>query len=234
MKDFFHATVGEAHTELVGDGSKTYDPMLKLYFHRPVMVNDNLAVEEGLSNGTMAKFLGVRLQEGVSHNDLERIMIDGYYVWCANMTQIRCMVLQLLDGLKNDNEVKVVEIFPSIFRVKAAIPIPLDGTNVTKDTPRRQRRCHFKTFPLNIANARTIHKLQGRSLDNVVINSWQYKDNWIYVALSRVRTLNGLYLRLPLQHSGCKPMSQEIRQFMDKLRRKQPPTRVKLSDKVYE
>jgi hypothetical protein len=41
----------------------------------------------------------------------------------------------------------------------------------------------------------TGHKLQGMSKDNIIVTSWNYRTrNWIYVVLSRVRTLKGLHL----------------------------------------
>ena len=44
-------------------------------------------------------------------------------------------------------------------------------------------------FPLMLSWACTVHKVQGLSLDKAVINYGQ-----MYVALSRVTSLNGLYL----------------------------------------
>ena len=218
VKDFFYATVGEAHVKKAGNGgNKTYDPLLKLYYHRPIMVNDNISVETGLSNGTMAKFVGVELKQGISFDDLERITIDGYYVWCASTTQINGIQLQLLDGLRSDDEIKICTIKPIDIKAQAHVPIPLEG-KVTKDTPRRWKRCSFRGFPLNIANARTIHKLQGRSLKNEIVNSWNNNENWIYVALSRVRTLKGLYLRRPLEFAAIKPPCDELKRFMARLR----------------
>lgn len=228
MKDYFHATVGEAHIEESKD-TKSYDPMLKLYYHRPVMINDNIDVENGLSNGTMCKFIGLNLKAGVEWDDLERIQIDGYYVWCANVTQVKSLRVQLLDGLETEEEVKMADLVPKSRNVTAEIPIALDGS-VTKHTPRRKRKCRLRTFSLNIANARTVHKLQGRSLQACMVNSWQYKENWAYVALSRVRTIQGLFLRIPLDHSNCKPMQLEIRQFLERMRKKRPGPPVELSD----
>ena len=75
-------------------------------------------------------------------------------------------------------------------------------------------------FPINVADARTIHKLQGASIDKMVISSWQYGDNWIYVALSRVRELQNLYIRKPLDYQQCKGMDPKLRQFMERLRAK--------------
>lgn len=52
-----------------------------------------------------------------------------------------------------------------------------------------------KQFGVNSNIATTGHKLQGMSKDKLIVCSWNYSfDNWIYVVLSRVRTLSGLYL----------------------------------------
>jgi ATP-dependent exoDNAse (exonuclease V) alpha subunit len=69
----------------------------------------------------------------------------------------------------------------------------------------------MKQFPVVAADARTIHKLQGRTLDCVVVASWDYTGNWIYVALSRVKPLNGLFLLMPLEHHKCKGMPHALR-----------------------
>ena len=71
----------------------------------------------------------------------------------------------------------------------------------------------IEQFPIVCANARTIHKLQGRSIDNLVINNWDYTDNWIYVAVSRVRELRGLYIFRELEHRKCRGMSMEVKTF---------------------
>ena len=89
-------------------------------------------------------------------------------------------------------------------------------------------------FPLNCANARTIHKLQGRSIDHLVISSWDYKDNWVYVALSRVRQLKNLYLRIPLEQSRCSLPDPLLCQFMERLRTKETCRDYLYSDYVYD
>ena len=47
-------------------------------------------------------------------------------------------------------------------------------------------------------DATTGHELQGIPKDQLIVTSWSFKENWIYVVLSRVRTLKGLYLLKPL------------------------------------
>ena len=44
-------------------------------------------------------------------------------------------------------------------------------------------------IPVNMNDATTGHKLQGMSKDNLIVVSWSFIPNWIYVVLSRVRTL---------------------------------------------
>ena len=48
-------------------------------------------------------------------------------------------------------------------------------------------------FGVNSNVATTGHKLQGMSKDNLVVTDWNYDKNWVYVVLSRVRTLAGLF-----------------------------------------
>ena len=53
-------------------------------------------------------------------------------------------------------------------------------------------------IPIMMNDATTGHKLQGMSVNKLIIVSWSFKENWVYVVLSRVRTLKGLFLLKPL------------------------------------
>ena len=69
--------------------------------------------------------------------------------------------------------------------------------------------------PINASDAITGHKLQGLTKDNLIVYSWNRSTNWIYVVLSRVRTLNGLFLMKPLKLKDIKPPSRDYIAFMD-------------------
>lgn len=214
-KDIFYACCGDAHVKKY-DSSKMFDPLLKLYCGRPVMINDNIDVKNWKANGTMCFFQSVVLKSGVTFNDLERIVIDGYYVWCADTSQVEKLKLQVQDHPSKP----VVYVEPVTPSLRAHFPLPIYG-EVRKYTPRFWRAMKMTCFPLNCANARTIHKLQGRTIENLVISSWDYKKNWVYVALSRVKQLKGLFLRLPLDQGLCSVPCAKLRQFMEELRGKE-------------
>lgn len=90
--------------------------------------------------------------------------------------------------------------------------LPLGCLPVT--TIRKNIRCHLgknnKTFsvtlrqiPCTLANIITGHKVQGQSLNSIILGTLSDKhryggSGWIYVVLSRFRTLSGLFLLVKL------------------------------------
>ena len=63
-------------------------------------------------------------------------------------------------------------------------------------------RCQF---PLTLAWACTIHKVQGKTLDKIVVSikGARVMSGQAYVALSRVKKFDGLFIRF-LNHSSIK------------------------------
>ena len=77
--------------------------------------------------------------------------------------------------------------------------------------------CRMTQFPINLNDATTGHKLQGMSKDVVIITSWPRGGlfkNWEYVVLSRVRTLDGLYLFEPIDLEKSFKPSPEFQRYM--------------------
>ncbi len=64
----------------------------------------------------------------------------------------------------------------------------------------------FRQYPLRLAWAITIHKSQGQTFENVVIDTGDgvFAHGQLYVALSRCTGLEGIRLRRPLVHADVK------------------------------
>ncbi|MFT4235837.1 MAG: AAA family ATPase [Microbacterium sp.] len=73
----------------------------------------------------------------------------------------------------------------------------------------------FTQFPLRLAWAVTIHKSQGKTYDRAVIDlgAGAFAPGQTYVALSRLTSLDGLYLTRPLRPSDIR-VDEDVRRFM--------------------
>jgi hypothetical protein len=90
----------------------------------------------------------------------------------------------------------------------------LDGGNQNVDS---KTTGTFTQYPFKLAWAVTIHKAQGKTFDKVYIDlsSGTFAHGQLYVALSRCRTLEGLYLKRPVAKSDI-ILDTRIVNFMKK------------------
>ena len=79
----------------------------------------------------------------------------------------------------------------------------------------RNVRGTFLQFPIRLAWAITIHKAQGKTLDRVLIDFGHgaFAPGQVYVAISRCRTLQGIYLQSPVRQRDIF-VDQRIVEFM--------------------
>jgi hypothetical protein len=183
----FWETISENDLKFT-NGAGRMDPVLKLYPGCRVMLPTNINVSQGLANGTQATVHKIMLKEGVIPSITT---INGNipvsYVYASDVEYIE---------LRHTNQ----RIIPSLFRVQHKnhtfkVKLP-SMPNYNTDTFLAEMKA--TQLPLLHNDATTGHKLQGTGVEQLFVHKWSTVTNWIYVMLSRVKTLNGLYARDPL------------------------------------
>jgi hypothetical protein len=184
------------------------EPVLRLYpgAHQMCITNDNL--DEGRGNGTLCKCINVKLKQNGRERKWKNW--DGKKVWTVGINNVDWIELEHFPTQGNSR--RTFKLTPQTF--SATINFPLsEGITV------KLGNASITQIPINANIATTGHKLQGMSKDILIINDWNYKcANWIYVVLSRVRTLKGLYLMKPLDLNKKFNVPQELIRFEQRMK----------------
>ena len=97
----------------------------------------------------------------------------------------------------------------------------------SRGLPKKNCKVRLLQYPVNLNDATTGHKLQGSSKNMLIVRNWSYTPGWLYTNLSRVRTLNGLYLMqelkpTPKERKTSFIPSRYLLQFDERMRSKIP------------
>ena len=86
--------------------------------------------------------------------------------------------------------------------------------NMATDKIDKQIIGTFKQYPLKLAWAITIHKSQGLTFEKAIVDlgTGTFASGQAYVALSRVRSLNGLFLKYQVTSKDIF-VDEEIKEF---------------------
>ncbi|KAL7448089.1 hypothetical protein ACHAWC_000349, partial [Mediolabrus comicus] len=175
-------------TEFAASGAKI-EPALRTYpgCHHMCITNEDL--DQGRGNGTLCKCLRVKLMKDGRERRWKNW--DGKKVWTVSVDDVEWIEFEHYPAPSGTIARRTFRLKPRQF--SATIKFPLTG-----DLSTTLGNAKVKQVPVNSNVATTGHKLQGMSKDILIINDWSYRANWVYVVLSRVRTLAGLYLMKPL------------------------------------
>lgn len=195
-----------AESDITDDNSKRCDPFLCLFSGCHVMGTENTNVKTGIANGTTATFVKAVIKPGKAPSPCK---VSGFWVLAISIEDIECLVLQWHDCRFKGT----FKVWPQTKKWKVSFPIEEFGEKL-----RMKASMELTQFNININHATTGHKLQGKSLDQLVIAEWSKRKNWAYVVLSRVRKLTGLYLMHPLPNDIDFTPNQQYLEMMDRLR----------------
>ena len=172
-------------------GASRMDPVLRLYHGCRVMLPTNENVQDGKANGSQAIFQKVVLKPEV----VPRKVFIAPNV-SVNSIFAREVAHVVLKHCNNRVQPSIFILESKRFSFKARILKP--KVLRVKGSDREAITMRANQVPLLINNATTGHKLQGSGVDALFVHSWHYATNWVYVILSRVKTMKGLYLRMKL------------------------------------
>ena len=157
----------------------------------------------------------LKLKEGAQvmtvRNDSDRKYVNG-----TIGTVVECKHESVVIRVKEDGATREFEVGYEewdIIRYKADTA---DFTKIGTETLGT-----YKQIPVRLAWAVTIHKSQGKTFDNIIIDlggKGAFEHGQTYVALSRCRTLEGIVLRHPLTPRDVM-VDPAIVEFYDTMRR---------------
>jgi hypothetical protein len=185
--------------------SNNLSPTLFLYIGQRVSVTENVATALGAANGTQGVVIGVKFADdidGVSSTELRDVTIAGVVVRATVCNVLPELVfVQLINNAPG--VCALVGLPPNVF---AFSPVT---KSVTVTVDRRKLTFRLTQFGLVPCAAVTLHKVQGQSLVRAIIGLWRdpkmvaQNAQTAYVALSRLRTLAGVYFTVPLTREDC-------------------------------
>lgn len=193
--------VGEAHfdalSERLGREIPVGESITKLYSHNQDVEQINDSHLKALSDeaktfvmetyGVQAKI--DQLTKSVLAPEILELKVGAEVMFVAN---------NFSEGYVNGSRGKVVDFkdgspLVELQRNRRVIKVEKNSWALEEDGKERAR---VTQFPLRLAWAITIHKSQGMSLDSAEIDlSRAFTPGMGYVALSRVRSLDGIYLK---------------------------------------
>jgi len=192
IQKLFWSSIGENGCHDTSKFRKRVDPTLKLYPNCPLMLTGNKDVSNGQANGSRLFCIGFKVKHGEQPFPLT--LASGVIIQAFRANQIKTISVR-----QEDEDVRPQEfcVEPAKLRFSCQLEMRTEKVDCVMEGMQ---------FPLISNSCTTGHKLQGYTAQDLLVNEWNYTQNWAYVVLSRVTTMAGLFLRKPLSEDLLKYM----------------------------
>lgn len=180
--------------------------LLRLIVGMPYMITTNVEVEDGIVNGAIGELMYVEQNDDDPQQQIARLWINFENVAIGKMLRIKSRPL--------------VFSRPGVLQPHWT-PITRRSSNITLGS----MKCKRVQFPVVSACALTVHKSQGGTFPQIVYHYDKGQEQQlVYVGLSRVSSLDGLYLtnakdEFKFHHAkgSDSPKIRELRTEMERL-----------------
>ncbi len=179
--------VRRQHSKKLGFVGNLYCVLTSTY-----MVDRNIDVSKGIANGTLCVLVDIFVKECARVRVL--CFEDGSEVHAVFASEVSCLMMKHTH--QGWAETSLFHGLPA-----GTFPVlPLnDECNFQLGTSDSELRTRVTQFPCTISLILTGHKVQGQSLNSIIVGSIASKhqygaEGWLYVVLSRVRTVGGLHV----------------------------------------
>ncbi|TEA21108.1 ATP-dependent DNA helicase pfh1 [Colletotrichum sidae] len=213
-----YSSVDHQVPEYDADDKHRYEKHLNLKVDMPVILLSNIAVDEGLCNGSQGKLIGFETfpEDELKSPNEKNYKNDhiGFQAACERYNQVqRYKTKQKYYPLVKFANGQTRVIIPDCHMWEMEIRIVQNGDQTERVLASYKSRTQI---PLAPGWAMTIHKSQSLSLDRVIVDlSRVWDGRQIYVALSRARSLEGLQVIGHKNRLRQKlPLDAEVTRFM--------------------
>ena len=188
-------------------------PLLKLHKHQPLMLVSNDDVANGHANGTRVILQSTVLKPTAT---VTFDKIDGNSCRSVEAADVDHLLCHSVDDVNKTFKI-------SARTMTCMVNAPLPACFGAPSSANVQLTVQLRQFPIILNYATTGHKLQGQTKESLVISIWSKTKNWNYVALSRVKTREGLFLVNSLPYTTDFAIPAQLRAMMEILKTKTPP-----------
>lgn len=167
-----------------------FEHSLMLYAGMEVIISKNLALSQGIANGSRAVVQRIQLHPGLREPVVDAQATSMRVLRAA--ADVACVIVRLKGA---QNELSNIQFEDHLGPGEFCVYIK----NELVQTAVKGRQFHILQFPLLPAFCITAHKTQGLTIPRLILAQTLSKTpRYLYVVLSRLKSISGLQLLAPL------------------------------------